>query len=275
MVVGKADRYLVETLLGPAAMNRGQHNAPERPSKYAVYLKEANIAPQWVHKRLGVIAVVMLAALYFIGLLVALAVLACGALVIVIPVVRARKRRRAELDRDLPTLLTTVASSVRAGLDPLSAVVKAREYFAPQSILAEELNVFSQGLAQGGDEGKLIDELMSGVQHPDVELFRSCLALSRRHGTSLADPLHRITRVVRQRQSFRRKIRAALAMHRLSAIGIAGCALIIGIFQGVTNFKGLLQAWEHPVGSKILMGGILLMVSGVWWMMTIGKMEES
>lgn len=189
---------------------------------------------------------------------------------------RARRasRERAHLERDLPPLLTSIASSVRAGIDPLKALGDAATQFPEESPLRRELSDFRAGLMRGGDEVVLIDALCARYEHPDVELFKRCLVLSRAHGSSLAEPLHRVVKVVRQRQSFRRKTRAALAMHRMSAVGIAGCALLIGIMQMTVNRKGIEVALANPVGLMFLIGGAFLVAAGVAWMLSMGREEK-
>lgn len=189
---------------------------------------------------------------------------------------RSRRARhtRALLERDLPSLLTSIASSVRAGIDPMKALADSADQFPEESPLRSELSELRVGLTKGKDEVDLIDLFCSGFQHPDVELFKRCLILSRTHGSSLAEPLHRVTRVVRQRQSFRRKTKAALAMHRMSAVGIAGCAVLIGLMQVSVNRKGIQIAIANPVGVLFLVGGASLVAAGVAWMLSMGREEK-
>ena len=191
----------------------------------------------------------------------------------VINLTRRIRRQRAQVERDLPALLTTIASSVRAGVDPLTALMNAQQFFAPNSRLSCALREFRRDFSSGEDENVLIQSFLHDLKNPDVELFKRCILLSRRHGASLAEPLHRVVRVVRQRQSFRRKIRAALAMHRMSAIGIACCAIFIAGIQGVMNSSGVVNAWRHPVGGTFLTVGGVLLATGITWMMCMGREE--
>lgn len=187
---------------------------------------------------------------------------------------RAARARSAAFERDLPALLNSVASSVRAGIDPLRALTDAGEYLPPLSPLVTELGSFKRALASGIDEIEAIESLFQGERSPDLTLFTRCLILSRRHGSALSEPLHRITRVVRQRQSFRRKTKAALAMHRMSALGIAVCAVFIGGLQFVTNPTGVRIAIESPIGIWLVSGGAALVAIGVVWMLMMGREER-
>jgi Flp pilus assembly protein TadB len=176
-----------------------------------------------------------------------------------------------DVERDLPALLTSVASSVRAGIDPLAAVIGAREYLPRGSILIKELEKLRHALSEGRDEEVVLEEFLVVYRNQEGELFKRCLILSRRHGGSLAESLHRVTKVARQRQSFRRKTRAALAMHRMSAIGIALCAGGMGALQLTMNPRSVDLAVSHPVGGKLLVFGGLLMALGIIWMMMMGR----
>lgn len=212
----------------------------------------------------------------FMGGIRASAVFAVGALgVMCLRVWRRALVNRRAVDRDLPALLTSVASSVRAGIDPLSALLSSRDYFPRETPLMQEVERIREGLSNGVDEEEILESFLMTYESQEGELFKRCLILSRRHGSSLAEPLHRITRVVRQRQSFRRKIRAALAMHRMSAIGIALCAVAMGGLQLGMNPQAFDVAMEHPTGGKLLVGGVCLIITGVMWMMLMGREASS
>ena len=183
-------------------------------------------------------------------------------------------KRNAIIDRDIPALLTSVASSVRAGIDPIRAICDAEEYFTADNPFAQELLKFKQRLRMGDDEFDVIEGFFAAEANRDVELFKRCILLSRRHGSSLAEPIHRVVRVVRQRQSFRRKTKAALAMHRMSVVGIALCAVVITVMQIITNLAGVKLALANPLGKLLLSIGSGLLLIGVVWMLMMGKEEK-
>lgn len=187
---------------------------------------------------------------------------------------RAERRRREAIDRDLPAFLTTVASSVRAGIDPIRAICDAESYFAPQSPFVSEIRKFKHCIAQGDEEAAVIEGFLVAERNVDLELFKQCLFLSRQLGGSLAEPLHRVVRVFQSRQSFRRKTRAALAMHRMSALGIALCAVVIVGMQFAVDSSRVVMTLYHPVGRVFLGGGVALIVIGVIWMLRMGREER-
>ena len=196
---------------------------------------------------------------------------ALGGLGVFISVWQKARSHKRDIERDLPALLTSIASSVRAGIDPLAAVIAAHEYLPRGSILSKELEQVGHALSEGRDEEMVLEQFLAVYRNQEAELFKRCLILSRRHGGALAESLHRITKVARQRQSFRRKTRAALAMHRMSAIGIALCAGAMGTLQLTMNPRSVDLAVSHPVGGKLLAVGGALIALGIIWMMMMGR----
>lgn len=179
--------------------------------------------------------------------------------------------RAVNFERDYPIFLLSLASSIRTGLDTLQALSSVQEMYTEKSEIRKELITLQQKIESGIAEEEALLQFGSTINHPDIKLFSSALVLSRKQGSSLGNCLQRLCRVTRHRQSFRRKSRAAIAMQRLSAFGIAGCSLLIGGMQVAMNSKNVLDAWHHPLGSKMLMSGICLLFLGIVWMLQLGK----
>ncbi len=271
-----ANRAIISQLLTAYERPKGlRANTPERSqSQRRMSLVSRHLSARSV-RRYAVI-VVTIAALVgaSFAFVAALGVCALGVLGLLTYARCKETQCNRAIERDLPALLTAVASSVRAGIDPLRAIIDAKGYLPAESPFVSEVRLFEQRLARGEDEFEAIEQLLAGAYNADVELFKRCILLSRRHGSSLADPLHRIVRVVRQRQSFKRKTRAALAMHRMSALGIALCAILIAIMQLAMNSRGVAQAVEKTAGVVLLSAGGALIVVGVSWMLCMGKEEK-
>lgn len=184
---------------------------------------------------------------------------------------RAIFSRAENFERDYPALLLSLASSVRTGLDPLSALSHSAELFQPNSEMRGELVSLRERVESGDSEENAIRSFGSRIEHPDIRLFRTAFILSRREGSSLGECLQRLTKVTRQRQSFRRKARSAVAMQRLSSFGIALCTVLIGLIQVVMNPQAVKEAINHPIGVKALsLGGILIFI-GLAWMLRLGR----
>lgn len=179
--------------------------------------------------------------------------------------------RSVQFERDYPTFLLSLASSVRTGLDSLQAIASVAEMYPITSELRKELSKLCEQLESGTSEEEAFLKFGSSIAHPDIRLFSAALILSRKQGSSLGNCLQRLTKVTRQRQSFRRKSRAAVAMQRMSAFGIAGCSVLIGGMQAGMNPKNFIDSWHHPLGFKLIASGITLLSLGLIWMLRLGR----
>lgn len=189
----------------------------------------------------------------------------------VIFVYRLKYQRAENFEKDYTALLLSLASSVRTGRDPLDALCECRHLFDSKSLVHTELTALYEKLEKGEREQTAVLQFAKDIDHPDINLFRTAFLLSRREGSSLAQCLARLAKVTRQRQSFRRKIRASVAMQRLSALGIAVCSVLIGAIQVLSNADALHKTLAHPLGSKCLTAGVSLLALGLVWMFLLAR----
>jgi len=180
-------------------------------------------------------------------------------------------KRIEDFDKDYPAFLFALASSVKTGQDPLVALSKSGELFRDDSQIRHILNIFASHIEEGKTEEEALHLLSSALPYRDLRLFCTAFLLARKEGSSLADCLKRLGRVSRQRQSFRRKVRGALAMQKLSAFGIGGCTILIGVIQATANPDAVKTALADPVGSKLLFFSLFLVAAGVFWMIRMTK----
>lgn len=199
-----------------------------------------------------------------IGLLVLFVLLA---LFFEISLFRIKEMRRIlSFEQDYPTLLIYLATAIRTGQDPLVALSGALRMFPKSSVIYQEIEKFSQNIERGHAEEDSLREFGRSVAHPDVGLFRTAMILSRKEGSSISTCLQRLAKVTRQRQSFRRKIRAAVALQKVSAYAITGCTVVIAMIQYTANPDVVRNAWSHPAGAKALQLGVFLILTGIVWM---------
>lgn len=180
-------------------------------------------------------------------------------------------KRSENFESDYPAFLLSLASSVRTGMDPLSAMIEVEKIFEPDSELRKELLKFSAAIGKGKSEQAAISDFGSTINHPDIQLFRTAFILARKEGSSLGDCLQRLAKVTRQRQSFRRKIKSAVAMQRLSAFGIGGCAIAITVIQVLGNPRILEDSIAHPIGQRLMISGTFLIIFGLFWMIRMTR----
>lgn len=218
---------------------------------------------------IAVLAVIMLVLL--VGRFIFLSLVSLPLFFALVTLKRKVRQRAEAFEKDYTAFILALASSVRTGLDPLVALTEERNLFPEQSEIHQQLSRLQGQIDRGFSEEDVVRNFAVSIQHPDLPLFRTAFILARKEGASLAECLQRLARVTRQRQSFRRKVKGAVAMQKLSSFGIAGCTIVIGIIQFTTNPDALTAALEHPMGMKLLAGGVGLVVFGLVWMLQLAK----
>jgi tight adherence protein B len=142
------------------------------------------------------------------------------------------QRRTKEFDRQLPDVLATIASTLRAGHGLRTALrAIADDAAAPAS---EE---FSRVL---GEErlGRPLDEALAAmcerIGSPDLEYVATAVNVQSQTGGSLAGLFDTLSETVRERQRHARKVKALTSLGRMSAIvlvampiGLAGLMTLI------------------------------------------------
>ncbi len=180
-------------------------------------------------------------------------------------------QRIEDFEKDYSAFLVSLSSAIRTGLDSFAALGRCAALFSPSSELHKEITKIQKKLELGTSEEEAIESFGKEIEHPDVPLFRTAFTYSRSEGSSLSDCLQRLAKVTRQRQSFRRKIKSALVLQRISAIGICVCAFVILGFQYFTNPEGMKVALAHPIGFKALSVGLSLVAIGLLWMLNLSR----
>jgi Flp pilus assembly protein TadB len=181
---------------------------------------------------------------------------------------RGSRREALLFERDYPTFLLSLASSVRAGLDPLAAILTTRDIFPQSSPINQEIARTEALIREGEPELDALERFAEMIAHPDLPLFRSTLTIE---GGPIGPSLERLARVTRRRQAFRQRARGAVAMQRLSAFGIVGSAISILAFQLVTARQQILQAVTHPIGSIAYGLGGTLLFFGISWLLLLTR----
>ena len=146
--------------------------------------------------------------------------------------------------------------------------------FSTDSPLQQAIAKAEQEMEEGRSEEEVIMNFASEVNHPDLSLFKQAYLLSRKHGSSLSSCLQRIARVVRSRQSFRRKVRSAVALQKLSALGIFFAVIAMLVIQTVAAKETLIAAWQDELGFKLLVLAACLVLGGIVWMFRVSKLRQ-
>jgi tight adherence protein B len=171
-----------------------------------------------------------------------------------------RSSRFKKFEKQLPDALELMARALRSGHSLASGLgVVATEMPAP--ISKEFHNCFEeQNLGIPIDKALL--NMLDRVPNVDLQFFVIAVAIQRQAGGDLAEILHKISGLVRERFQILGQVKALTGEGRIS--GIVLMALPIALFFTVyyLNPDYVMVLFEHEDGRKMLAGAIFLQILG-------------
>ncbi len=180
-------------------------------------------------------------------------------------------RRRGAFREQLPDVLQLVAGSLQTGFSlpqALDAVV--REGTQPAA------GEFGRALAEariGVDLEPALGGIADRMDSTDLRWTIMAIRIQREVGGNLVEVLRNTVDTMRERESFRRHVRALNAEGRLSAYILAALPLLIGGWLLVTDRGYLHLLYTTPAGLAMLCGAGVLFVIGVLWMRVLIRVE--
>lgn len=171
-----------------------------------------------------------------------------------------RRRRFKQFIANLPDAVDVVVRGVKVGL-PLAECFKivAREARSP---VKEEFQVIVDDQAVGLPLADATERLPDRVPIPEARFFCIVIAIQSRTGGSLAEALGNLSKVLRDRQKMRGKIKALSSEAKASAGIISALPVaVIGILSVVNpTYIGLL--FNNSSGHMVLGACVVLMAMG-------------
>lgn len=217
------------------------------------------------------VEVFYLVALSGLGLAVAASILTESILVAVLAAVagvilplawlstRAKKRSQ-EFDRQLPDLLDTLASSLKAG-HTINHGMKVIVEDGQEPAATE----FKRALADTG-LGKPLDvglaEMAARIRSQEFTFVLNAIAIQQEVGGSLADLLTTVAETVRSRQRFRAKIRGLTAMGRMSAYVLIALPFVSAIGLTLLRRDYMEPLFTTSTGRIMVIAGLIGLAIG-------------
>jgi tight adherence protein B len=161
------------------------------------------------------------------------------------------RRRTASFDRQLPDVLATIASTLRAGHGLRSALRAIADDSAPPA--SEE---FARVL---GEErlGRPLDEALAAmcerIGSEDMEYVATAVNVQSQTGGSLAGLFDTLAETVRERQRHARKLKALTGLGRMSAIVLVGLPIGLGALMTLLSPSYMAPLYTKSSG-QILIG---------------------
>ncbi|RRI03076.1 type II secretion system F family protein [Mesorhizobium tamadayense] len=158
---------------------------------------------------------------------------------------RARNRRILKFARQLPDALDMIVRSLRAG-HPASVAIGlvAREMPDP---LGTEFGIVSDEITFGLSLEQAVRKLSERVGFEGLHLLSVSLSIQSKTGGNLTEILANLSRVLRERQKLKMKIRALSAEGRVSAWIISMFPVVMFLLLLITAPAYYGSVWHNPL----------------------------
>jgi len=172
-----------------------------------------------------------------------------------------QRRRMRKIEEMLPDAIDLFTRAMKAGHNIHSGLqVLAEETAEP---LAGECRKMVEELALGSTVEQALHELSERVPLLDMRFFSTAVILQRETGANVVTVMESLSMVIRERLQLRARLRAHTAQQRFSTAMICSLPVVTGLAFYFMRHDYIALLWTTPLGSKILIYGIISEILGI------------
>jgi tight adherence protein B len=231
-----------------------------------VYIKQANL--KYRAQEVFVVCIVTVVVVYVIeeiaGLSIFLLKLVVAGLVGYIPIwliIRARTRRMAKFEENLPDAIDLFTRTMRAGHNIHSGLETIAEETADP--IRMEFRKVMEEMSLGQPLEPALHSLGERVPILDLKFFITGLILQRQTGANMVNVLENLSTLVRERLNMAAKMRAHTAQQRFSAGLLCVLPLVVGLGFWFVKPEYIRLLYTDPVGTKFLTYAVISEIIGI------------
>ncbi len=181
------------------------------------------------------------------------------------------RRRCRMFERQLPDVLTMVASSLATGFSLLQALDAVAHDSAEPA--AKE---FSRAIAEariGSDIDQALDRLADRMQSDNMKWTSMAIRIQRQVGGNLAETLRTTATTLREREALGRQVRALSAEGKLSAYILVLLPIGIFLYSLQANYEYISLLWSNVIGYGLMAAGLISLTIGIFWMRKVVEVK--
>jgi len=177
------------------------------------------------------------------------------------------KRRRTAFVDEFANAVDIIVRGVKSGL-PINECLQiiGNESSEP---LASEFTELTNDIRVGVPFDQALERLYERMPIAELNFFVIVLTIQQQTGGNLAETLSNLSVVLRQRKIMKEKIKALSSEAKASAWIIGSLPPIVAVIITLTSPGYLKPLFETQAGNALVIGGIILMLSGI---LAMGKM---
>jgi tight adherence protein B len=192
--------------------------------------------------------------------------LAAGAIPIVV-IHYDRRKRLEKFDEQLPDAVDIMTRALRAGHPFNSCLKLVADDMQPP--IAREFEMTFADVNYGNDVRQALLGLLARVPSGNLMEVVTAVLIQKETGGNLAEIFERISQVIRSRFRFGRRVRTLSAEGRMSAWILALVPLVLFALLWITSPGYLPPLLHDPLGQKLIVFAVVMLVVGVLWMRKI------
>jgi tight adherence protein B len=181
------------------------------------------------------------------------------------------KRRAKAFEALLPELLDSLSAGLKAGHGFDHALNNAANDSGEP--VASELKRVIAEVHLGRPLESALAELGERVKSKDLLFVLNAITVQRQVGGSLAELFKLVAETVRQREQFRRKLRAITGMPRVSAKLLSAMPLAVALLLSVANREYIAPLVTTSSGRILSVVTLVMMGIGSWMLRRIGSVQ--
>jgi tight adherence protein B len=183
----------------------------------------------------------------------------------------ARQKRMAAFEEQLPDAIDSMKRALKAG-HPFGAAIKliAEDMEDP---IAREFELTFADINYGNDLRRAMLGLLQRVPSMTVMALVTSVLVQKETGGNLAEILEQISKVVRGRFRFQRRVKTLSAEGRMSAWILALLPFALFAMISITSPDYLPIMMEKEVGQQIIAISVMLGICGIFWIRKIIRVD--
>ncbi|WP_349569607.1 type II secretion system F family protein [Azotobacter salinestris] len=182
-----------------------------------------------------------------------------------------RAKRFAAFEEGLPDALDAMCRALRAG-HPFNETLRlvAEEHKGP---VAQEFGQTFADINYGNDMRRAMLGLLERVPSMTVMMLVTTILIHRETGGNLTEVLERLSRLIRGRFRFQRKVKTLSAEGRMSAWILVAIPFALSIMILITSPEYLPMLVKDPFGQKLILAAFVAMLLGIFWIRKIIRIQ--
>ncbi len=184
---------------------------------------------------------------------------------------RDRAQTFSKFEEQLPDAIDIMRRALMAG-HPFNATLKlvAEDMEDP---VAREFDQTFADINYGSDVRRAMLGLLARVPSITVMALVTAILVQKESGGNLAEILEQISKVIRGRFRFQRRVRTLSAEGRMSAWILALIPLVLVVAMTLGNPEYLPMLWNDPIGKKLTAFAVVWAAIGVFFIRRIIRIE--